>query len=51
MKIYLDDVILIEKITIFVSINDNPKKLKISWNTIDQVIKQKEYKNKTWEKI
>jgi hypothetical protein len=43
--------ILTKKITIFTSINGDSKKLKISWSTIDRAIKQKEYKNKTWEKI
>jgi hypothetical protein len=43
--------ILTEKITIFESINEASKKLKISWNMISEALKQKEYKNLIWQKI
>lgn len=43
--------IFTEKITIFESINEASKKLKISWSMISKAIKQKEYKNLIWEQI
>jgi hypothetical protein len=46
-----DNGILTEKITIFESINEASKKLKISWNMISEALKQKEYKNLIWQKI
>jgi len=43
--------ILTEKITIFESINDASKNLKISWNMINKAFEKKQYKNLIWEKI